>query len=85
MRAVRTIVFVFVPIYLEIVRIRTPDQAVVVSSRDRPKRWEEQSETGEKVRKNLRRWRRANRSRFDEPPFWTWFVDNPRPSSPRRY
>ena len=35
MKRVKTIVFVFVPIYIEIARIRVPKPAVVVSSQDR--------------------------------------------------
>jgi hypothetical protein len=58
MKRAGTIVFVFVPIFVEIFRARAPEQAAVVSSQDL------QSPTA-------------------DPPFWTWFVDNPRPSSPR--
>jgi hypothetical protein len=35
MKRIKTIVFVFVPIYIEIARIRVPKPAVVVSSQDR--------------------------------------------------
>jgi hypothetical protein len=58
-----TIVFVFVPIYVEIFRARGPEQAAVVSSQDLQSQ-DRQPPTA-------------------EPPFWTWFVDNPRPPSPR--
>ena len=35
MKRIKTIVFVFVPIYIEIARTRVPKPAVVVSSQDR--------------------------------------------------
>jgi hypothetical protein len=65
MKRAGTIVFVFVPIYVEIVRVRARERAAVVSSQD--------------LQSQDRQSPRA------DPPFWTWFVDNPRPSSPRRF
>jgi len=61
MKRIKTIVFVFVPVYLEIARTRVPKLAVVVSSQDR--RWQHRREA------------------TSDRPFWTWFIDNPRPRS----
>jgi hypothetical protein len=63
MKRAGTIVWVFLPIYVEIFRARAPEQAAVVSSQDLQSQ-DRQSLTA-------------------DPLFWTWFVGNPRPSSPR--
>jgi len=61
MKRIKTIVFVFVPIYIEIARTRMPKSAMVVSSQDR----------------HLQ----DRRESTSDWPFWTWFIDNPRPKS----
>jgi len=61
MKAIKTIVFVFVPVYIEIARTRMPKPAVLVSSQD----WHS----------------RVKRAAIINWPFWTWFIDNPRPRS----
>jgi len=61
MKRVKTIVFVFVPVYIEIAGNRGPKPAVAFSSHDR----------------RLENSREAT----SDWPFWTWFIDNPRPRS----
>jgi hypothetical protein len=85
MKGIRTIVFVFVPIYVEITRARAQKQAAVVSSRAQQWAPEQSSDMNGDTRQGLRGWRRANQSPTNDPPFWTWFVDNPRPSSSHRF
>jgi hypothetical protein len=57
----RTIVFIFVPIYVEKIKADAQELSILVSSQGRQA--QDRQLTG------------------DDPPFWTWFIDNPRPAT----
>jgi hypothetical protein len=62
----KTIVFVFVPVYRDQQGTEAAFQADMRAA----------------VRKmRLTFFRQHQSPRQPEPPFWTWFIDNPRPSS----
>jgi hypothetical protein len=76
MKGIRAIVFVFVPIYVEVARTRVPKSAVIVSSQNGRSNRRKMSNMEQNAREDLRGLHQENQRRLDDPPFWTWFVDN---------
>lgn len=68
-KGIRAIVFVFVPIYVEVARTRAPKPAVIVSPQNGQSTRRKMGNMEQNAREDLRGQHRANQSWPDNPPF----------------
>ena len=78
MRAARTYVFVFVPILLERVANMRGATGFGAGSNGSSPSDEKRNTT---ARWRVRRYSGGETQALPDQPFWTWFIDNPRPQS----